>query len=130
MVGHEDAASQEPNVGGNFYRWGTTIPPADEALCLHEVTRTDRAHHGSFIVLSDFCVRCGKLLGEETVLALVHMRCPVDPRLDRCRLSCPVEDGSILVFEKPCEPVRLALEDSGFVAITPANPSEREPARE
>jgi hypothetical protein len=58
------------------------------------------------LVLDTVCTRCGKLLGEEKVLALEHMRCLVDPRLERCVTSCPVEDGSLLVFENPCEPVK------------------------
>ncbi|MGA1974386.1 MAG: hypothetical protein ABSG92_02015 [Conexivisphaerales archaeon] len=70
----------------------------------------------------------GRILGEENVLmGLVRSRCPVDPRLNRCLLSCPVEDGLVGVFENPCEPVRNATKTTGFVPIVPANPAEGEP---
>jgi hypothetical protein len=92
-----------------------------EVHCSHAKSKSVQTFSGNFVTLRTVCESCGKILDEENVLmGLERLRCPVDLRLDRCLTSCPVEEGSIRVFENPCEPVRNALENSGFVATTPA----------
>jgi hypothetical protein len=102
---------------GTAFQWGVVGSAGAQVLCSHEMTRTERTHHGSFMVLTTVCTRCGKLLGEEKVLALEHMRCLVDPRLERCVISCPVEEGSLVVFENPCEPVKKLIMSAGMVPM-------------
>jgi hypothetical protein len=127
VTGEEALRSPSPSVGE------LTAPDAPqeftppEVRCRHDRTRIDKSFNGNFITMRTVCESCGRIVGEENVLlGLEHLRCPVDPRLARCLISCPVEDGSLRVFENPCEPVRRAMETYGFVAIMPANPSERE----
>jgi hypothetical protein len=98
-----------------------------EVRCAHAKTKSVKSFSGNFVLLRTVCESCGKILEEENLLmGLERLRCPVDPRLDRCVTSCPVEEGSLGVFENPCLPVRKAMENSGFVAITPFNPTEQE----
>jgi hypothetical protein len=88
-----------------------------EAQCSHAKTRVEKSYSGNFLVLRTICEACDRIVKEENVLlGLEQFRCPVDPRLDRCYLSCPVEDGSLGVFENPCEPVRKVLEATGYIA--------------
>lgn len=96
--------------------------PSDYALrdaaCVHAKSKVEKSYSGNLLVLRTTCLACGRILREENVLlGLEHLRCPVDPRLDRCFLFCPVEDGSPKVFESPCEPVRKLLETSGYVPV-------------
>jgi hypothetical protein len=100
-----------------------------EVRCAHAKTKSVKSISGNFVLLRTVCESCGVILEEENVLmGLERLRCPVDPRLDRCVASCPVEEGSLGVFENPCLPVRNAMENSGFVAITPFTPEEQESA--
>jgi hypothetical protein len=107
----------------------STVDVTPAARCNHKKTKSVKSFSGNFVVMRTVCESCGRVVEEENVLmGLERLRCPVDPRLDRCLTSCPVEEGSLGVFENPCEPVRNALESSGFVAIAPANGPETEPS--
>ncbi len=84
--------------------------------CSHSKTRSEKSYSGNFQVQRTVCESCGRVIKEDNVLlGLERYRCPVDAKLDRCYLSCPVEDGSVGVFEQPCEPVRRLMEESGLV---------------
>jgi hypothetical protein len=115
MAGQRESSKASSGASDATGQWGIIGPTSDETRCSHEMFRIDRMHHGTFLVLTTVCTHCGRILGEEKVLALEHTRCPVDPRLDRCLMSCPVEDGSLFVFEKPCQPVKRLMVSAGLV---------------
>jgi hypothetical protein len=90
--------------------------PRPGAPCSDPLTRVERGVAGNFVTLRTVCASCGRLLDEEDILfGLDLLRCPVDPREDRCLTSCPVEEGSPLAFERPCLPVRKVMESVGII---------------
>ncbi len=86
------------------------------APCQHPKTNVIRSFNGDFMTVQIVCESCGMTVRKESV-TFGHdmMRCPVDPFLDQCLTSCPVEAGSASVFEHPCEPVRKLLEAAGYI---------------
>ncbi len=130
MRGQEDSSPSQPDIDDDVDLGGPIGRASVKVHCTHEKTRTDKTHSGNFLVLRTVCESCGRIVNEENILlGLEHSRCPVDPRLDRCLLSCPVEDGSVGVFENPCEPVRNAMETVGFMAIAPSPPERESPEK-
>jgi len=103
------------DIGDASGSGSTGQPPKPEDQCRHTVTRTERGLDGNFITLRRVCAACGRVVEVENVLfGLDLLRCPVDPVEERCFTSCPVEEGSSLVFERPCLPVRKVMEAAGI----------------
>jgi hypothetical protein len=89
---------------------------ASEVSCQHGKTSSDKYINGNFLTLRSRCVECGKIVSEENILlGTEHLRCPVDMRLERCILSCPVADGSASIFQAPCDPVRRIMMSEGII---------------
>jgi hypothetical protein len=116
MIGQESPPGQPAPEAGLSTSEGPEGGGLRKVGCRHATTRTDRSYRGNFLVLRTVCDSCGRIVSEENILlGLERFRCPVDPHLERCFLACPVEDGSMGVFEQPCEPVRKLMEDAGLV---------------
>ncbi len=113
MTGRSDPRG--PASAGDYAEPGLPTAGAEPvAPCRHPKTNVIKSFNGDFMTIQIVCESCGMTVKKDSVVFDHDMiRCPVDPVLDRCLASCPVEAGSASVFEHPCEPVRKLLEAAG-----------------